>query len=654
MPTCDNLVLKNARREAWIIASVWLAATVCVAPRIIFMDRSAPADRLGLGTFIPSSASLPGSCTAYCCRGGSAESSRSGSPALSWPMTISEWTRQTETLSTIPIGTLMLDDPLNGHWAPVAALAIFTLVSLGLGVVANQVATKNSAFLKRYFLGNRSMGAVAVALTAAVMSGGTFVGVPATIYRYGWVGGLWISSYMVVPLTILGIMGKRIGQLSRRTGAITLPDLFRERYRSPALGLVTSLLVMFFLTVFLVAQFKAGAVIVKIVLPGQATNWLTPESAPAGGDPAYLIGLVIFTATVVAYTAYGGFLAAIWTDVFQSLIMAIGVLILLPLALIRSGGLEAATLAGMKEAGDAFAFGPGAGREFLPIGLAFSFFVMWAITGMGQPSTMVRLMAFRDSRTLRYSIIYQSLYNALIYIPLIFIFIAARSILPPISKPDEVMPSLVITLANPYLAGFILAAPYGAVMSTVSGFLLIISSGLVRDLYQRFLRPDASEKEIARASYTGTVLVGVLVAGLAIRPPAFLQTIIVFASAGMASAFLVPALMAAFWRRATAAGALSAMIGGTSTTVGLYILGYSEGWQRLLSPLIGPPPDIGYPAPHPFFLLNMDPCVWGLAASFAAGVVVSLATSAPPADHISNLFDAEPIPDRAAIGATEC
>ena len=70
-----------------------------------------------------------------------------------------------------------------------------------------------------------------------------------------------------------------------------------------------------------------------------------------------------------------------------------------------------------------------------------SFFIMWAITGMGQPSTMVRLMAFRDSRTLRYSILYLTLYNAVIYIPLIFIFVAARTILPNLASSDDVMPS---------------------------------------------------------------------------------------------------------------------------------------------------------------------------------------------------------------------
>ena len=263
----------------------------------------------------------------------------------------------------------MLDDPLRRHWAPLAALALFTLVSLGLGVVANRVASRNATFLKRYFLGNRSMGALAVALTAAVMSGGTFVGVPATIYRYGWAGGLWIASYMIAPLTILGILGKRIGQISRKTGAITLPDLFRERFQSPALGLLTSLLVIFYLTVFLVAQFKAGAVIMKVVLPGDAVGWIAAEGAHSTAEWGYRIGLVVFAITVVAYTAYGGFLAAIWTDVFQSLVMAAGVLILLPLAMAKAGGLRsAATMAGMRAGGARLRLRSRRGRR-LPRGL---------------------------------------------------------------------------------------------------------------------------------------------------------------------------------------------------------------------------------------------------------------------------------------------
>jgi SSS family solute:Na+ symporter/sodium/pantothenate symporter len=527
-------------------------------------------------------------------------------------------------------------DAIQADPATLVALVAFTLISLGLGVVANLVASKRAGFLTKYFLGSRSLGAFAVALTAAVMSGGTFVGFPSFVYQYGWVVGLWIASYMVAPLTILGILGKRIGQLARRTGAITLPDLFRARYASPALGLITSLLIMFFLSCFLVAQFKAGGVLMKIVLPASAVDWVGAGGSGVNLDPAYLLGLFIFTATVVAYTTYGGFHAAVWTDVFQSIIMAIGVMILLPLALHAAGGMEHATTAGMKIAGDGFAFGPGAGRAFHPMGLAFSFFVMWAITGMGQPSTMVRLMAFRDSRTLRYSIIYQCFYNAIVYIPLIFIFVAARSILPGLENPDEAMPRLVIKLSNRYWAGLVLAAPYGAVMSTVSGFLLIIASGIVRDVYQRFIRPHASERELARASYAATIAVGVCVALVATRPPKFLQLIIVFASSGMAAAFLVPGLMGAFWKRATAAGALAAMIAGAGVTLALYAYGSYLGLQGF-DQKIGPEPT-GFGA---YYLLGMEPGVWGLLASFVTGVAVSLVTCPPEPKHVAWLFDAD-------------
>ena len=171
------------------------------------------------------------------------------------------------------------------------------------------------------------------------MSGGTFMGFPSLVYKFGWVVGLWICSYMIAPLTVLGVLGKRIGQLSRKTGAITLPDLFRERYGSPALGLLTSLLVMFFLTCNLVPQFKAGGVIMKIVLPSETVNWFVTEDSPASADMGYYLGLAIFATTVIAYTTYGGFLAAIWTDVFQSIVMAVGVMILFPLAIYHSGGL---------------------------------------------------------------------------------------------------------------------------------------------------------------------------------------------------------------------------------------------------------------------------------------------------------------------------
>ena len=313
--------------------------------------------------------------------------------------------------------------------------------------------------------------------------------------------------------------------------------------------------------------------------------------------------------------------------------MAVGVMILFPLAMNAAGGINAGTLAGIAQTGDdSFAFGPGAGRAFHPLSLAISFFVMWAISAMGQPSTLVRLMAFRDTKTLRWSIIYLTIYNLLIYVPLIFIFICARQILPNLTRTDEVMPRLVITLANPYIAGLILAAPFGAVMSTVSGWLLIISSGLVRDLYQRFLNPQATDKEIERASYMGTVFVGVLVCILALNPPEYLQLIVVFSSSGMAASFLAPAAYGAFWRRANGLGMIASMVTGAGVTLALYAVGMvwaSGGYDSGIG---------AGGAFAPYYLLGYDPCVWGISSSFIAGAIVSLLTPAPRGELVERMF----------------
>ena len=122
-------------------------------------------------------------------------------------------------------------------------------------------------------------------------------------------------------------MGKRLNQVARETGAITISDLLRDRYESPALGLFTTCAIIFFTTANLVAQFKAGGIIVE-------------ETFNLGGRGGYLAGLLLFAAVVVLYTAYGGFRAVVWTDVIQGIVMVSGVLILLPVVLERAGGLE--------------------------------------------------------------------------------------------------------------------------------------------------------------------------------------------------------------------------------------------------------------------------------------------------------------------------
>ena len=128
---------------------------------------------------------------------------------------------------------------------------------------------------------------------------------------------------------------------------------------------------------------------------------------------------------------------------------------------------------------------------------------------------MIRVMAGKDTRTLRRSIVALAIYNCLIYLPLLMICICARSIFPALEHSDEVMPQMALWAtrdlpAGSLVSGLILAAPLGAVMSTVSTYLVVIASGLVRDVYQHFLRPTASEAEVRRAAHVVMIVLGLV------------------------------------------------------------------------------------------------------------------------------------------------
>ena len=615
--------------------------------------------------------------------------------------------------------------PSVGYGA-LAALLLFIFASLWIGALANRK-TREGSFMTGFFLGNRGLGAWALALTATVQSGGTFMGFPSLVYTHGWIVALWIGGYIVVPITGFGIIGKRLAQLSRRTEAITVPDLFRSRFGSPTLGLVASLFILLYLSFMMFAQFKAGAIVMKTAWPGsgvlsvnedqlpftltanslemlkeeglstavadklepmvghgfstereltaQLKSLLTAEDLTESKDKIvkrskqmdrlYLYGLAIFSLTVVAYTLMGGFLAAVWTDMFQSVLMFFGVMVLLFASLQLAGGLDNATRTALKNTGPGYVYGPGYDdpdngpkaapnaktvpplaydaenpRDFLPLSLALSFFCVWVWSGVGSPASLVRLMASQNTEVIRRSIYLLSVYNLGIYLPLIVICICGRALIPSLpGQTDEIVPRMALLSTKdwpggPFIAGLILAAPFGAVMSTVSSYLVVLSSGLVRDIYQRFIRPQATSGELRSAAYVSMIFVGAVAVTVNINPVAYLQAFIVFSSTGAASTFLIPAIMACYWRRATVAGVLASMIGGASTVLSLYVLGVSNwmGEQR-----IGQLTSF-----RPYYLCGVDPFLWGVLVSALFGIGVSLLTSPPNEALVSKMFDREP------------
>jgi SSS family solute:Na+ symporter/sodium/pantothenate symporter len=522
------------------------------------------------------------------------------------------------------------------------ALVAVIGVSIWLGEAA-QRAVRRGSFVSGYFLGHRSLGVWAMALTVTVQSAGTFMGFPSYVYSHGWIVALWISSYMVVPVTGFAVLGKRLAQLSRRTGALTVPDLLRRRYDSPPVGTIASAIVIVFSTIFLIAQFTAGAIVMEIAWPESAAIALPSEIGGYKIDTQYYIGLAVFATTVIGYTLVGGFLASVWTDLFQSVLMLIGIMVLVCLTVPAVGGLEHATRVAVAKSSAAYAAGPGYspdGRQFLPLTLAMSMFFHWIFTGIGSPSSMVRLMASHDTQAIRRSIVVLSVYNMLIYLPIIAIAISARAVLPDLSdKPDAAIPRMAIwatrdMFGGSVVSGLILAAPFGAVMATVSTLLVVITSGLVRDIYQEVFRPRASDREIRRVTYLATLLVGGIAVTGSIFRVQFLQALVVISTSGAGAGLLVPTAMACYWRRATAAGAIAAMLAGSGTVAALLLCGIASE-----DPMIGPQTQF-----RAFYLFQMEPILWGVLASLVAGVTVSILTQPPRATHVARLFDAQPQP----------
>src|SRR5262249_51801397 len=149
-------------------------------------------------------------------------------------------------------------------------------------------------------------------------------------------------------------------------------------------------------------------------------------------------------------------------------------------------------------------------------------------------------MAASNTEVMRKSIFLLSCYNCCIYIPLIIICICGRTIFPSLDKTDEIIPRLAITLpqhipGGSMITAIILAAPFGAIMATVSCYLLVIASGLVQDVYLRFINPRATTHQLRFWTNVSMIVIGLAAIAANIKPPDYLQALVVMSTSCGAS-----------------------------------------------------------------------------------------------------------------------
>jgi SSS family solute:Na+ symporter/sodium/proline symporter len=157
--------------------------------------------------------------------------------------------------------------------------------------------------------------------------------------------------------------------------------------------------------------------------------------------------------------------------------------------------------------------------------------------------------------------------------------------------------TIILQLATsnlPTLVGVLLLIGAAAIIfSTANTFLMVPSTNLTRDVYQRFLRPAASQREII--AFQRAMIV--VLAGVAFLVTFRFQTILEMAlyAYTMVGAAVTPALLAAFlWRRVTPAGGTASVAAGVVTTVVFAVLVQIEAVAELDFGLFVLPLDYDY------------------------------------------------------------
>ncbi len=235
----------------------------------------------------------------------------------------------------------------------IATFAVYSILVLLLGLISQHVRSGKKSFVGEFFLCNRGLGTITFAMTFAATSAsaGVFAGVPSLCYRHGWAMIAFLSGIMVCSLLVVGGLGKRMNQVARRANAVTVPDVLRGRFDSQLCGLFATSVIAIMLTIYLVPQYKLGAIILDELIGESAPFRMMADpfgnyfasALPAGVSPDYVLCLALFTLTVLSYVTFGGFRAVVWTDVMQGFVMVLGVGTLFFLAMMHLGSLESAT-----------------------------------------------------------------------------------------------------------------------------------------------------------------------------------------------------------------------------------------------------------------------------------------------------------------------
>lgn len=426
-------------------------------------------------------------------------------------------------------------------------LVAYLALVFGLSTYA-WIRRKKGNFLIEYFIGSRSMGGfvLAMTLTTTYVSASSFIGGPGAAYKYG-LGWVLLAMIQLPAVWLsLSILGKKFAILARQYKAVTLNDMLYARYQSRLLVWLASFSLLIAFIGAMTVQFIGGARLLET----------------AAGIP-YNTGLLIFGISIALYTSLGGFRASVLNDALQGLVMLLGTALLLIAVIHAAGGLHQAvdTLHQI----DPALLTPQGSDQILSVPFMASFWILVCFGVIGLPHTAVRCISYRDSKAVHQGIIIGTIVVAILMFGMHLTGALGRAILPNLKIPDQVIPTLMVTVLPPFAAGIFLAAPMAAIMSTINAQLLQSSATIVKDIYLHLLpKQIKNERKLAYISNLSTLILGLLLVLAAWHPPEMLIWLNLLAFGGLEAVFLWPLVLGLYWERANAQGAISSMIVGAT------------------------------------------------------------------------------------------
>jgi SSS family solute:Na+ symporter len=412
-----------------------------------------------------------------------------------------------------------------------AFLALYCLGLVALGLWIGRFVRSAADF----FVAGRRLPAFLLFATmlAANIGAGSTVGAAGLGYEIGLGAWWWNGSAGLGSLVLALWAGPRIWREARRHGFLTLGDFLEEHYGREVRGTVAAVLWLATL-VILTAQVLGMAAVLEVV---------AGLSRGAGALAAVAVMLTYFVA--------GGLLGSAWVNLVQLAVLLVGFIVAAPLAIGAAGGLGAFASAQLPSGYTSAWQGAESLALLALLGPAF----------IVSPGLIQKVYGAVDERAIRIGVGASGV--ALLFFGVLppLLGMAARVLHPDLPGVDAALPTVLAHSLPPAVGFLALAAVFSAEISSADAVLFMLSTSLSQDVYRRFLRPDATDRDVLRVARMAAVAGGAAALLLAFAVPTVIHAMRVFYSV-LTVVLFVPVVAALSTRRAGRLEALLSIAGG--------------------------------------------------------------------------------------------